>query len=43
MDILTSIVACAAAGLLSYMAGRWHGYIDALPKRDDKGRFAKED
>lgn len=26
-----------------YALGKWRGYLDALPKRDDKGRFAKED
>lgn len=26
-----------------YALGKWRGYLDALPKRDDKGRFIKED
>lgn len=26
-----------------YALGKWRGYLDALPKRDEKGRFTKED
>jgi hypothetical protein len=43
MDMTICIVASAAVGMLSYMAGRWHGYVDAQPKRDNTGRFKKKD
>jgi hypothetical protein len=26
---------------LGYVIGRWNGYLDAQPKRDNKGRFKK--
>lgn len=43
MDLMVCVVAIAAVGVLSYMAGRWHGYVDAQPERDNIGRFKKKD
>jgi hypothetical protein len=43
MDITLFVLAFFVAGTLGYVTGRWHGYIDALPKRDDTGRFKKKD
>ncbi len=43
MDLMLYIVACSTVGVLGYVSGRWHGYIDAQPKRDNTGRFKKKD
>jgi len=43
MDLALYIVACTATAVLGYVSGRWHGYVDAQPKRDNTGRFTKKD
>lgn len=43
MDPMLYVVVCFSVGVLGYMTGRWHGYIDAQPKRDNTGRFKKKD
>ena len=43
MDLMLYVVACAATAVLGYVTGRWHGYVDAQPKRRKDGRFAKKD
>lgn len=42
MDLATLVVVCASTAVLGYVAGRWHGYVDAKPKRDNTGRFKKK-
>lgn len=43
MDIAAYIVTCSVVLALGYVTGRWHGYVDAQPKRDNTGRFTKKD
>lgn len=43
MDIALYVIACGTTAILGYVTGRWHGYIDAQPKRDNTGRFKKKD
>lgn len=43
MDIMLYLVACSVTGILGYVTGRVHGYVDAQPKRDNTGRFTKKD
>ena len=43
MDIAIYLVACGTTAVLGYVTGRWHGYVDAQPKRDHSGRFKKKD
>lgn len=43
MDIVLFACAFGVAGALGYVTGRWHGYVDAQPKRDNTGRFKKKD
>jgi hypothetical protein len=43
MDLAIYLVGCMSTAVLGYVTGRWHGYIDAQPKRDNTGRFKKKD
>lgn len=43
MDLALYIIACGTTGVLGYVTGRVHGYVDAQPKRDNTGRFTKKD
>lgn len=43
MDATLFLMAYTAAFAFGYVLGKWNGYHDALPKRDERGRFKKED
>ena len=41
--ILLYVLGYTAVFAFGYITGRWHGYLDALPKRDKSGRFTSKD
>lgn len=43
MNVVLYMMGYAFAFAAGYVLGKWCGYLDALPKRDEKGRFTKED
>lgn len=42
-DIIIYALGYIVIGTLGYVSGLIRGYKDALPKRDERGRFIKED
>ncbi len=41
--IAICILGYVFAGAFGFAVGKWRGYLDALPPRDEIGRFKKKD
>lgn len=41
--LILMVIVYTSVFAFGYTLGKWRGYLDALPKRDEKGRFIKED
>jgi hypothetical protein len=42
-DVVLYVLGYAFAFAAGFVFGKWNGYLDALPKRDESGRFIKKD
>lgn len=43
MDVALYLIGFIASFAFGYALGKWNGFLDAQPKRDERGRFKKED